>query len=196
MTWEVPPTSVITGFDIQMSGPDLLTVTKNGSRRKRAIEGFRSIQQRPGSSRSTDISVLDPKSTYYFRVIPIAGRTQGEPSAVQRIGPGGLSRPQIIGLAVGIPCGLLFLLLLIGLIYLCVYCCRKKRQQNRYPVPRAVEKVVSTQPDVNTPNHLLTGGLKPQPDYNRMTSQAAPAERSIPLPTFVAPPPVRTATIV
>ncbi|XP_042160451.1 V-set and immunoglobulin domain-containing protein 10-like isoform X2 [Oncorhynchus tshawytscha] len=196
MTWEVPPTSVITGFDIQMSGPDLLTVTKNGSRRKRAIEGFRSIQQRPGSSRSTDISVLDPKSTYYFRVIPIAGRTQGEPSAMQRIGPGGLSRPQIIGLAVGIPCGLLFLLLLIGLIYLCVYCCRKKRQQNRYPVPRAVEKVVSTQPDVNTPNHLLTGGLKPLPDYNRMTSQAAPAERSIPLPTFVAPPPVRTATIV
>ncbi|XP_064804603.1 V-set and immunoglobulin domain-containing protein 10-like [Oncorhynchus masou masou] len=196
MTWEVPPTSVITGFDIQMSGPDLLTVTKNGSRRKRAIEGFRSIQQRPGSSRSTDISVLDPKSTYYFRVIPIAGRTQGEPSAVQRIGPGGLSRPQIIGLAVGIPCGLLFLLLLIGLIYLCVYCCRKKRQQNRYPVPRAVEKVVSTQPDVNTPNHLLTGGLKPLPDYNRITLQAAPAEQSIPLPTFVAPPPVRTATIV
>lgn len=41
---------------------------------------------------------------------------------------GGLSRPQIIGLAAGIPCSLLFLLLLIGLIYLCVYCCKKKRR--------------------------------------------------------------------
>ncbi|CAB1333509.1 unnamed protein product [Coregonus sp. 'balchen'] len=247
MTWEVPPTSVITA-DQTLSG------NKNGGRSKRATEGFRSIQQRPGSSRSTDISVLDPKSTYYFRVIPIAGRTQGEPSGVQIIGPGGLSGPQIIGLAVGIPCSLLFLLLLIGLIYLCVYCCRKKRrsttlnpliflpvllshpeasQQNIYPVPKAVKvmpvigkcviaqlscsylycrahillrahslalshpmQAVSTQPDINTPNHLLTGGFKPLPDYNRITLQVAPSERSIPLPTFVAPPPVRTATIV
>ncbi|CDQ60737.1 unnamed protein product [Oncorhynchus mykiss] len=119
-----------------MSGPDLLTVTKNGSRRKRATEGFRSIQQRPGSSRSTDISVLDPKSTLLAEL-------------------------------------------------------RGNHQQCR-----ELDPVVSTQPDVNTPNHLLTGGIKPLPDYNRITSQAAPSERSIPLPTFVAPPPVRTATIV
>ncbi|KAK6290900.1 hypothetical protein J4Q44_G00386960 [Coregonus suidteri] len=31
MTWEVPPTSVITGFDIQMSGPDLLSGNKNAA---------------------------------------------------------------------------------------------------------------------------------------------------------------------
>ncbi|KAL0984783.1 hypothetical protein UPYG_G00146840 [Umbra pygmaea] len=193
ITWEIPPTSVITGFDIQMRGPSLLA--KHVRRRKRANDNFRSIQQEPGTSRSTNISALDSKSTYYFRVIPFAGETLGLPSVVLRLGPV-LSQPQVIGLAAGIPCGVLFILLLVGFICLCVYCSRRKRDANRYPVARAVEKVVSTQTHINTPSCLLTGGIKDLPDYNRKITQGGPTERCAPLPRFVYPPPVRTATIV
>lgn len=79
----------------------------------------------------------------------------------------GLSGPAIAGIAAGIPCSLLFLLLLGGFIYLCVYCHKNRSKssfstrylimgtqlslnsvflcvvgrQTRYPVSRAVEKV-------------------------------------------------------
>ncbi|XP_071782744.2 V-set and immunoglobulin domain-containing protein 10-like isoform X1 [Centroberyx gerrardi] len=194
LTWEVPPTSVVTGFDIQMKGPDLLSDNHNGSQTKGGSNEYRSIQRKPGSARSADVSVLDPKSIYRFRVIPRAGMTEGEPSETHRIGPGeGLSGPAIAGIAAGIPCSLLFLLLLIGLIYFCVYYFKKKSRQTRYPVSRAVEKAVVTQPDI-TPHKLLTGGLKSPPDYNIL--HHAPSERSVALPTFVPPPPVRFATTV
>ena len=49
---------------------------------------FRTIQVKPGSARSAGVLNLDPKSTYYFQVIPSAGRTAGEPSKQHRIGPG------------------------------------------------------------------------------------------------------------
>ncbi|XP_010897738.2 V-set and immunoglobulin domain-containing protein 10-like isoform X1 [Esox lucius] len=193
ITWEVPPTSVITGFDIQMSGPDLMS--KSVRPGQKATDNFRTVQQKPSTSRSANISTLDPKSTYQFRVIPVAGGIQGKPSEVQSLGPG-LSQSQIIGLAAGIPCGVIFLLLLIGLICLCICCSRKKRKANRYPVARVVEKVVTTQPNINAPSYLLTGGLKPQPDHDRKNPQMDPTERSVPIPRFVSPPHVRTATIV
>ncbi|KAM4600444.1 V-set and immunoglobulin domain-containing protein 10-like [Polymixia lowei] len=194
LTWEVPPTSVVTGFDVQMKGPDILRDGHNASQSKGASKEFRSIQSKPGSARSADISVLDPKSTYRFRVIPSAGITVGAPSNAHRIGPGeGLSGPAIAGIAAGIPCSLLFLLLLIGLICLCVYCYKKKHRQTRYPMSRAVEKAVATQLDL-TPHILLAGGLKPPPDYNRL--HQASSERSVALPRFVPPPPVRFATTV
>eukprot|EP00064_Thunnus_orientalis_P006522 superscaffoldBa00000682_g6540 len=127
LTWEVPPTSVVTGFDIQMKGPDLLSGNRNGNQTKGNSNRYRTIQKKPGSARSADIFVLNPKSTYWFRIIPRARMTEGEPSEVQRIGPGeGLSGPAIAGIAAGIPCSLLFLLLLCGLIYLCVYCTKNK----------------------------------------------------------------------
>ncbi|XP_042278626.1 V-set and immunoglobulin domain-containing protein 10-like isoform X1 [Thunnus albacares] len=176
LTWEVPPTSVVTGFDIQMKGPDLLSGNRNGNQTKGNSNRYRTIQKKPGSARSADIFVLNPKSTYWFRVIPRARMTEGEPSEVQRIGPGeGLSGPAIAGIAAGIPCSLLFLLLLCGLIYLCVYCTKNKNRQTRYPMSRAVEKSIATQPDV-TPHNLLTGGLKSPPDYNRL--QQTPSERT------------------
>ncbi|XP_071325746.1 V-set and immunoglobulin domain-containing protein 10-like isoform X2 [Trachinotus anak] len=194
LTWEVPPTSVVTGFDIQMKGPDLLSENRNGTQTRGTSNKYRTIQKKPGSARSTDIFVLDPDLTYRFRVIPKALMTEGEPSEVQRIGPGeGLSGPAIAGIAAGIPCSLLFLFLLGGLIYLCVYCNKNKSRQTRYPVSRAVEKVITTQPDT-TPHNLLTGGLKSPPDYNRL--QQTPSERSVALPTFVPPPPARVATTV
>ncbi|KAJ7985339.1 hypothetical protein DPEC_G00351040 [Dallia pectoralis] len=191
ITWEVPPTSVITGFDIQMTGPDLRVKSVRPS--QRAVEDFRTIQQKPATSRSANISILDPKSIYQFRVIPVAGGIQGTPSPVLRFGPG-LSVPQIIGLAAGIPCGVIFLFLLISLIFLCIYCARRKRdclhvlgETNRSPVAVAVGKAVSTQQNLNTPCPLLIGGLKAQPNYDREIPKEAPAERSLPLPRFVSP---------
>ncbi|KAM7383097.1 hypothetical protein PAMP_002779 [Pampus punctatissimus] len=179
------------GFDVQMKGQDLLSRNQNGTRTEGSSNRYRTIQKKPGSARSADIFVLDPKSTYWFRVIPRALMTEGEPSDVRRIGPDeGLSGPVIAGIAAGIPCSLLFLLLLCGLIYLCYT--KNKSRQTRYPMSRAVEKVVTTQPDV-TPHNLLTGGLKSPPDYNRLQT---PSERSLSLPTFVPPLPVRVATTV
>ncbi|XP_041798812.1 V-set and immunoglobulin domain-containing protein 10-like [Chelmon rostratus] len=194
LTWEVPPTSVVTGFDIQMKGPDILKKNRNGTQTRGGSNRFHTIQQKPGSARSADIFSLDPKLTYRFRVIPKARMAEGEPSEVHRIGPGeGLSGSAIAGIAAGIPCSLLFLLLLGGFIYFCVYCSKNKGRQTRYPRSRAVEKAITTQTDT-TPHNLLTGGLKSPPDYNRL--QQTPSERSVALPSFVPPPPVRVATTV
>ncbi|XP_070692265.1 V-set and immunoglobulin domain-containing protein 10-like, partial [Pempheris klunzingeri] len=194
LTWEVPPTSVVTGFDIQIKGPVLLSKNRNGTQIRGSSNQFHTIQQKPGSARSTDIFVLDPNLTYRFRVIPKALMADGDPSEVHRIGPGdGLSGSAVAGIAAGIPCSLLLLLLLGGLIYLCVYCSKSKSRQTRYPGPRAVEKTITTLTD-STPHNLLTGGFKFPPDYNRL--QQAPSERSVALPTFVPPPPVRVATTV
>ncbi|XP_078108476.1 receptor-type tyrosine-protein phosphatase delta isoform X3 [Sander vitreus] len=120
--------------------------------------------------------------------------TEGDPSAVHRIGPGeGLSRSAIAGIAAGIPCGILFLVLLGGFIYFCVYWNKNKSRQTRYPLSRAVEKAITSQTET-TPHNLLTGGLKSPPDYNRL--QQIPSERSVALPTFGSPLPVRVATTV
>lgn len=194
LTWEVPYASVVTGFDIQMKGPPLPSNTPNSTRSDAGSDDYRTIRQTTGSARKTDISVLDPKATYRFRIVPKARLTPGEPSEVHRIGPGGgLSGPAIAGIAAGIPCSLLFLFLLCGLIYACVSYRNKRNNQTPYPVSRAVEKAKAAQPD-KTPHVLLAGGLKSPPDYNRL--HQTPSERSVDLPTFVPPPPVRVATTV
>nr|XP_019948298.1 PREDICTED: V-set and immunoglobulin domain-containing protein 10-like [Paralichthys olivaceus] len=194
LTWEVPPTSVVTGFNIQMKGPKLQSEKHNGTESRGASNSYRTIQKKLGSIRSTDVLALDPNLSYRFRVIPLARSTEGKPSDVRRLGPGeGLSGPAIAGIAAGIPCSLLFLALLGGSIYLCVYWNMNKSQQARYPVTRAVEKAITTQSEM-TPHHLLTGGLKSPPDYNKL--QQTPSERSGALPTFVPPPPTRVATTV
>ncbi|CAJ1062774.1 V-set and immunoglobulin domain-containing protein 10-like isoform X1 [Xyrichtys novacula] len=194
LTWEVPPTSIVTGFDIQMKGPDLQNMNRNDTQIKGSSNMFQIIQQKPGFARSADIFPLDPKKTYRFQIIPKARMTEGAPSKVHRIGPGeGLSGPAIAGIAAGIPCSILFLVLLAGFIYLCVYCYRNRSRQTRYPVSRAAEKAITTQTD-STPHNRLRGGLKDPPDYNRL--KPAPSERSVDLPAFIPPPPVRVATTV
>ncbi|XP_029360665.1 V-set and immunoglobulin domain-containing protein 10-like [Echeneis naucrates] len=193
LTWEVPPRSVVTGFDIQLKGPDL-NQNRIGIQNRSTSNKYRTIQQKPGSARSTDIFIIDPSKTRFFRVVPRALMTVGEPSESHRRGPAqGLSGPAIAGIAAGIPCSLLFLLLVGALIYLCVYCNKNQSRQTRYPVSRAVEKTITTQSDL-TPHNLLTGELKSPPDYNRL--HQTPSERSVALPTFVPPPPVRVATTV
>ncbi|KAM6910761.1 V-set and immunoglobulin domain-containing protein 10-like isoform 2-T2 [Xenentodon cancila] len=182
------------GFDIQMKGPGLLNKNDNIILTKGSSHVYRTIQQKPGSARSTDIFMLDPKRMYQFRIVPKARFTEGESSKIHRIGPGeGWSGPAIAGIAAGIPCSILTLLLLCGLIYLIIYCKKSKSHQTRYPVPRAVEKAKTVQPDI-TPHNQLTGGLKSCPDYNRV-QQTSP-EKSVTLPAFVPPPPVRVATTV
>ncbi|XP_029695365.1 V-set and immunoglobulin domain-containing protein 10-like isoform X2 [Takifugu rubripes] len=152
LTWEVPPMSIVTGFDIQMKGPGLLSQNHHGIEDRSASSRFHTIQQKPGSARSTDVFYLDPDLTYRFRVIPKARVTEGEPSKVLKIGPGGgLSGPAIAGIAAGIPCSLLVLLLLLGVVvYLWIYCDNKRSQRTRYPLSRGGEKEVLTLPQITT----------------------------------------------
>ncbi|XP_061771126.1 V-set and immunoglobulin domain-containing protein 10-like [Nerophis ophidion] len=179
LTWEVPPTSIVTGFDIQMSGPDL-----PGANRKRSPDTYRTIFSKPGSARSADILELDPKSTYRFRVVPRALMSEGPPTAPHRIGPGeGLSGAAIAGIAAGIPCSILFLLLACGLVYFLVRWSGIQSRQTRYPVSRAAEKVVTPQTQAPSP-----------PAYNRL--HQTPSSLSVAPPSFVPPPPVRVATTV
>ncbi|XP_061631778.1 V-set and immunoglobulin domain-containing protein 10-like isoform X1 [Phyllopteryx taeniolatus] len=193
LTWEVPPTSIVTGFDIQMSGPALVSADGNVSQSKGSTDAFCTILPKPGSARSADVFHLDPKSTYHFRVLPRALMAEGRPTKAHRIGPGeGLSGPAIAGIAAGIPCSLLFLLLVCGLVYLCLYWSRVKRRGTRYPVSRAADKVTTTQ--TQAPHNLLPGGPKSPPDYNRL--RQAPSILSVAPPSFVPPPPVRVATTV
>ncbi|KAM4567456.1 V-set and immunoglobulin domain-containing protein 10-like isoform 2-T2 [Fundulus diaphanus] len=188
LTWEVPPTSIVTGFDIQMKGPNLLS--NNGA--KGSSNKYQIIQQKPGSARSADVFSLDPDLTYTFRIIPKARLYDGEPSEDHTVGPGErLSGPAIAGIAAGIPCGILVLILLIGLIFLIFYIRKKRSYQTRYPVSRAVEKVKNIQHNAAPHNN---GVLRSPPDYNRLNQ--TPSERSVTLPTFVPPPPVRVATTV
>ncbi|XP_068070362.1 V-set and immunoglobulin domain-containing protein 10-like isoform X2 [Danio rerio] len=161
LTWDVPLTSVITGFDIQMKGPEFSQPDVNTA-------DFHTIQIMPAFSRSAGISALDPKSTYYFRIIPKAGRTAGEQSENHRIGPAAeLSVAAVAALSAGIPCGLLLLFILIGFIYCAT-------QDRRYPVSRAVEKVVVSQSALN-PHNLLRARLKtPADDRLQQPERADP----------------------
>ncbi|XP_072571981.1 V-set and immunoglobulin domain-containing protein 10-like [Paramormyrops kingsleyae] len=126
LTWDVPHTSVLTGFNIQMEGPALQPSNGRNRCRKRDAGGFRTIAVMPSSARSKQISGLDPKSNYWFWIVPLAGSATGPPSQNYSVVPGqGLSKAAILGLAIGIPCGFL-LLIIIALIILCVVCCRRR----------------------------------------------------------------------
>lgn len=76
------------GFDIQMKGPGLLGKDQRGIQDRSTSNTFHTVQQKPGNARSADIFHLNPKLTYWFRVIPKARLTAGDPSKVLRIGPG------------------------------------------------------------------------------------------------------------
>uniref|UniRef100_A0A3P9L8H7 V-set and immunoglobulin domain containing 10 like n=1 Tax=Oryzias latipes TaxID=8090 RepID=A0A3P9L8H7_ORYLA len=199
LTWDVPPTSVVTGFDIQMKGSNLINKNGNTSQTKSTSDGYSTIQQKPGSARSTDVFTLDPKQIYRFRIVPKARLVDGKPSVVHRIGPpDGLSGPAIAGIAAGIPCSILALLMVGGLIFLIIYLKRTKRHQTKYPVPRTAEKTITPAKTIQpkaTPHKPLAGGLKFFPDSNKIHKSLS--DRSVALPAFVPPPPhVRVATTV
>ncbi|XP_043116225.1 V-set and immunoglobulin domain-containing protein 10-like isoform X2 [Puntigrus tetrazona] len=170
LSWVVPLTSVITGFDIQMKGPEI----SSPSQPKLGIASdFLTVQSEPASARSSTLSGLNPESTYYFRIVPKAGRTAGEQSEQHRIGPAaGLSGAAIAGIAAGIPCALLLILIVLAFIY-----CGRRDRIPRYPVSRATEKAVISQSALN-PHRLLRARLKPPPAYRLQQP-----ERSSPLPS-------------
>nr|XP_023668813.1 V-set and immunoglobulin domain-containing protein 10-like isoform X1 [Paramormyrops kingsleyae] len=191
LTWDVPSTSVFTGFNIQMEGPALQPSNGTNQRRKRDTGGFQTIAVMPSSARSKQISGLDPKSNYWFWIVPLAGSVTGPPSQNYSVGPvpgQGLSKAAILGLAIGIPCGFLLLLIIIALIILCVVCCRRRRRQQTYPPPGASEKVVTGQTNLNTPHNLLTGGIQ---NGSPVKNPKGIPERQFPHPsTGTIPPPL------
>ncbi|XP_077086011.1 V-set and immunoglobulin domain-containing protein 10-like isoform X2 [Siphateles boraxobius] len=181
LIWLVPLTSVITGFDIQMKGPELSSPSQP---KRNIMTDFHTIRLMPASARNTTVSGIDPKSTYSFRILPKAGRNAGEPSDQHRIGPAaGLSGASIAGFAAGIPCAVLLLLVLLGFIY-----CGTRDRSPRDPVSRAVEKAVVCGSPLK-PQSRQRGRLKPPPDYRLQQP-----ERSGPLPSVN--PCVRLATTV
>ncbi|XP_077086012.1 V-set and immunoglobulin domain-containing protein 10-like isoform X3 [Siphateles boraxobius] len=182
LIWLVPLTSVITGFDIQMKGPELSSPSQP---KRNIMTDFHTIRLMPASARNTTVSGIDPKSTYSFRILPKAGRNAGEPSDQHRIGPAaGLSGASIAGFAAGIPCAVLLLLVLLGFIY----CGTRADRSPRDPVSRAVEKAVVCGSPLK-PQSRQRGRLKPPPDYRLQQP-----ERSGPLPSVN--PCVRLATTV
>nr|XP_023668815.1 V-set and immunoglobulin domain-containing protein 10-like isoform X3 [Paramormyrops kingsleyae] len=196
LTWDVPSTSVFTGFNIQMEGPALQPSNGTNQRRKRDTGGFQTIAVMPSSARSKQISGLDPKSNYWFWIVPLAGSVTGPPSQNYSVGPvpgQGLSKAAILGLAIGIPCGFLLLLIIIALIILCVVCCRRRRRQQTYPPPGASEKVVTGQTNLNTPHNLLTGGIQ---NGSPVKNPKGIPERQFPLPSTGTLSPMRLATTV
>ncbi|XP_048882775.1 V-set and immunoglobulin domain-containing protein 10-like isoform X3 [Brienomyrus brachyistius] len=194
LTWNVPRTSVFTGFSIQMEGPALQPSNGMNRRRKRDTGGLQTIAVMPSSARSTQISGLDPKSNYWFWIVPLAGSVIGAPSQNYSVGPvQGLSKAAILGLAIGIPCGFLLLIIIIALIILCVVCCRRRRRRHTYPPPRASQKVVTGQANPNTPHNLVTRGIQ---NGSPVKNTKGNPERHLPLPSTETLSPMRTATTV
>lgn len=71
-----------------MKGPELSSPSQP---KRNIMTDFHTIRLMPASARNTSVSGIDPKSPYYFRIIPKAGRTAGEPSQPHRIGPGDMN---------------------------------------------------------------------------------------------------------
>ncbi|XP_072572344.1 uncharacterized protein [Paramormyrops kingsleyae] len=194
LTWDVPHTSVLTGFNIQKVGPALQPSNGTNRRRKRDTGGYQTIAVMPSSARSKQISGLDPKSNYWFWIVPLAGSATGPPSQNYTFGPGqGLSKAAILGLAIGIPCGFLLLLIIIALIILCVVCCRRRRRQQTYPPPRASQKVATGQTNLNTLHNQVTGGIQ---NGSPVKNPKGIPERQFPHPSTGTLSPMRLATTV
>ncbi|XP_072538441.1 cell adhesion molecule CEACAM6 [Salminus brasiliensis] len=151
-------------------------------------------QTLPTSSTGTlKLTDVQTSQSGIYTCVVVNAKTNARQEKSVTIEVRGLSGSAIAGIAAGIPCGILLLLLLIGLFALCYFCYKKKDRNPRYPVSRAVEKAVASQPDLTGPHNLLTNGLKLPPDYAFFRQQTI-AERDGPLP--LEPAPVRTATTV
>ncbi|KAG9283779.1 carcinoembryonic antigen-related cell adhesion molecule 6-like isoform X1 [Astyanax mexicanus] len=143
-----------------------------------------------GTLNLTDVQTSQ-SGVYTCIVINMKTKAQQEKSVT--INVRGLSGSALVGISAGIPCGILLVVLLIGLIIVCYFCYKRKDRNPRYPISRAVEKAVISQPELTKPHNLLSNGLKLPPDYSLYRQQTF-AERDVPLP--FQPAPVRTATTV
>ncbi|KAG2470394.1 V-set and immunoglobulin domain-containing protein 10-like [Polypterus senegalus] len=161
LTWEIPLTSVVSGFLVQKLGPAL----QRSFNARDTSPSWETIHTKGPSDRSDDVLGLNPDLTYQFRVIPALGQTQGSPSVVQTIGPAptGLSPGAIAGIVVGSVFGFLLLLLLLLLLICCCCCRRREKRDKKEKIPagqKPVQTRQKTQP-VRTPNPRLVGGVIP-----------------------------------
>ncbi|XP_066536248.1 carcinoembryonic antigen-related cell adhesion molecule 6-like, partial [Hoplias malabaricus] len=148
----------------------------------------------PGSSSGTlKLTDVQPSQSGTYTCVLTNAKTSARLERNITIDVRGLSSSAIAGIAAGVPCGILLIILFICLVALCVFCYKKQDHNPRYPVSRAVEKAVISQPDLTKPHNLLTNGFKLPPDYNLHVHQMFP-ERSGPLPVPAAS--VRMATTV
>ncbi|KAB5532923.1 hypothetical protein PHYPO_G00125670 [Pangasianodon hypophthalmus] len=152
-------------------------------------------QSLPTSNGTLQLTHVQTSQSGVYKCVLVNSRTNMRLTRNVTINIQGLSSSAIAGIAAGVPCFILLLLLFAGLILLCYYCYKKKAAERnpRYPVARATKKAVISQPDLTKPHHLLTRGLKQPPAYNHHRHQA-PSERSSSLPLAI--PPVRMATTV
>ncbi|KAK6469931.1 V-set and immunoglobulin domain-containing protein 10-like [Huso huso] len=197
LTWETPRDSVVTGFNVQMTGPAL-----QRSSTSRAATDWRTIQTKGPEARNTDISPLQPGEIYQFRVKPMVGQNEGPPSETYSLGQDpGLSAGAIAGIVIGSVFGFLLLLLLLILLILCCLRRKKQRKEPKYPVPKTKERVAT---GVSQPNILLTGGVtaaRNGPSIGNGNRAYTPEpytqyDKSSTLPSNVTPPAVRMATTV
>ncbi|KAK1155202.1 V-set and immunoglobulin domain-containing protein 10-like [Acipenser oxyrinchus oxyrinchus] len=197
LTWETPRDSVVTGFDVQMTGPAL-----QRSSTSRAATDWRTIQTKGPEARITDISPLQPGEIYQFRVKPMVGQNEGPPSETYSLGQDpGLSAGAIAGIVIGSVFGFLLLLLLLILLILCCLRRKKQRKEPKYPVPKTNERVAT---GVSQPNILLTGGVtaaRNGPSIGNGNRAYTPEpytqyDKSSTLPSNTTPPAVRMATTV
>ncbi|XP_041091514.1 V-set and immunoglobulin domain-containing protein 10-like [Polyodon spathula] len=197
LTWETPRDSVVTGFNVQMTGPAL-----QSSSTSRAASDWTTIQTMGPEARSTDISPLQPGEIYQFRVIPMVGQNKGPPSETYSLGQDpGLSAGAITGIVIGSVFGFLLLLLLLLLLILCCLRRKKQRKEPKYPAPQSNERVAT---GVSQPNVLLTGGVASQrngPPIGNGNRAYTPEpytqyDKSSTLPSSATPSAVRMATTV
>ncbi|XP_017308854.2 carcinoembryonic antigen-related cell adhesion molecule 6 [Ictalurus punctatus] len=151
-------------------------------------------QPLPSSNGTLQLAHVQASQSGVYKCVLVNSRTSMGITRNVTINVLGLSGSAIAGIAAGVPCAILLLLLFAGLVYLSFHCYKKKATQNlRYPIAGAVKKAVISQPELTKPQHLLTSGFKLPPPYNPHHHQAQ-SERSGWLPLGI--PPVRMATTV
>ncbi|GAA6086542.1 carcinoembryonic antigen-related cell adhesion molecule 6 isoform X2, partial [Tachysurus ichikawai] len=152
-------------------------------------------QELPSSNGTLQLTHVQLSQSGVYKCVLINIRTNLLLTRNVTVNIQGLSRSAIAGIAAGVPCLILLLLLFAGLVLLCYYCYKKKagNRNPRYPVTRTVKKAVISQPNLTKPQHLLTNCIKQPPAYNHHR-HLAPSERSGTLPLGI--PPVRMATTV
>ncbi|XP_027009637.2 carcinoembryonic antigen-related cell adhesion molecule 6 isoform X2 [Tachysurus fulvidraco] len=150
-------------------------------------------QELPSSNGILELTHVQLSQSGVYKCVLINIRTNVLLTRNVTVNIQGLSRSAVAGIAAGVPCLILLLLLFAGLVLLCYQCYKKKARNRdpRYPVTRTVKKAVISQPNLTKPQHLLTNCIKQPPAYNH---HLAPSERSGRLPLGI--PPVRMATTV
>ncbi|KAL8219414.1 UNVERIFIED_CONTAM: hypothetical protein K2H54_023941 [Gekko kuhli] len=133
IAWTVPNGSAVTGFWIQMQGPQ----------QGRSASEWGTVQDLGATNRSTTVPGLDPHTSYSFQVVPVLGSQAGDPSQVLTLqAEPYLSAGAIAGIVIGSILG--FLLILVLLILL-IFLCRARRRKVPPTPPEKQQHYLSRQ---------------------------------------------------